>query len=96
MLLLTSLGLSLCLSCLAAANLSFIRITYLYRAALLGRSQVARMLQASWGRSGELQQEQNSPNLGTASYWRPVYKDVTPIARNGRGGGRPYGFESVE
>ena len=38
-----------------------LHLASLYRAGLLGRSQVARMLQAS-----EQQQEQNLPDLGTA------------------------------
>ena len=39
---------------------------YVYRARLIGGPQVARMLQASWGRSGKQEQEQNSQNLGPA------------------------------
>ena len=38
----------------------------LIRAPLIGGPQVAWMLQASWGRSGKQEQEQNSPNLGPA------------------------------
>ena len=36
-----------------------------YRAGLKNGPQVARIFQASWGRSGKQQQKQNSPNLGT-------------------------------
>ena len=36
----------------------------LYMAGLKYHSQVARIFQASSGRSGKQQQEQNSPNLG--------------------------------
>ena len=43
-----------------------------YRAPLRGGPQVAWMLQASWGRSGKQEQEQNSPNLVPAYYWSPV------------------------
>ena len=39
---------------------------YMYRARLKGIGQVARMLQASSGRSGKQQQEQNSRNLSKA------------------------------
>ena len=50
----------------------------LYRESLKGRSQVGRMLQASWDRSGKQQQEQNSPNLGTAlERWSPLEQPVS-------------------
>ena len=46
----------------------------IYRAGLKKSGpQVARIFQASWGRSGKQQQEQNSPNLGTAFWTIPVF-----------------------
>ena len=41
-------------------------LKYIYRAPLIDKPKVAWMLQASWGRSGKQDQEQNSPNLGPA------------------------------
>ena len=38
----------------------------LYRAGIRSRPQVEKKFQASWGRSGKKQQEQNSPNRGAS------------------------------
>ena len=51
-------------------------LKYLYRAPLIGGPQVAWVLQASWGRSGKQEQEQNSPNLGPAYKWSPVFNKL--------------------
>ena len=51
----------------------------LYRARLTGGAQVVWMLQARPGRSDEQQQQQCSPNLGTAFFSRSLY--VAPCIR---------------
>ena len=53
-------------------------------------SQVERMLQASQGRSGKQQQEQNSPNLETALLWSPVLLSTVMSLRHREMGRNPF------